>query len=520
MKHSKEPYAILANPQRNPSRGVDHALPAGAQQGAGPILTPQPGPAPAIHGPKVYGARPGRPIVYRIPCTGVRPIRFSAKGLPASLRLDTDTGVVSGEAPQKPGEYPIVLLAVNPKGKSSRSFKLVVGDTLALTPPMGWSTWYMAYAKISDKLVRDQADAMVSSGMADHGYAMINIDDGWNIKLDSNDPDIGGPPRDAEGVLRSNRLFPDMNALTGYIHAKGLRAGIYIGPGPKTCGGYEASLGHEELDARTFARWGFDFLKYDLCSYRQLIKDPNSREENRKPYQVMNEALKKLDRDFIYNFCQYGRANVWEWGRETGGHFWRTTDDVGGRASREKGLWGSVEAFGFAQAGKEKFAGPGGWNDPDNILIGHILWNRVLVPTPLTADEQYSYVSIWSISAAPLVFGGDMTKLDDFTLGLLNNDEVIDINQDTLGKAGYPVAGEAGAEVWYKPMEDGSVAVGLFNRGENEAQVSARWSDLRLDGKWIVRDAWRQRDLGVFEGVYSTTVAKHGVALLRLRRKP
>ena len=182
---------------------------------------------------------------------------------------------------------------------------------------------------------------MVSSGMADHGYAMINIDDGWNIKLDTKDPDLGGPPRDPDGALRPNRLFPDMKALTGFIHAKGLHAGIYIGPGPKTCGGYEASLGHEELDARTFASWNFDFLKYDLCSYRQMIKDPNSLEENRKPYQVMNEALKKLDRDFIYNFCQYGRANVWEWARETGGHFWRTTDDVGGRASHES-LWGTV----------------------------------------------------------------------------------------------------------------------------------------------------------------------------------
>ena len=492
---------------------------ADERQAARPILTPKPGPAPAINGPKVYGARPGRPFLYRIPCTGERPIRFSADKLPPSLKLDTGTGILSGASPQKPGEYQITFRASNSKGKSTRPFKLVVGQTLALTPPMGWSTWYMAYAKISDKLVRDQADAMVSSGMADHGYNMINIDDGWNIKPGSDDPDLGGPARDADGVLRTNRLFPDMKALTDYVHSKGLRPGIYIGPGPKTCAGFEASYGHEELDARTFARWGFDFLKYDLCSYRQLIVDQHSREEDMKPYRVMDEALKKLDRDFIYNLCQYGRSSVWEWGREVGGHFWRTTGDVGARPSREKGLWGNLEAFGFAQAGKEKFAGPGGWNDPDNLLIGYILWNRQLVPTPLTPDEQYTYVSLWSISAAPLVFGGDMTKLDDFTLGLLNNDEVIDINQDTLGKAGYPVIHEGGTEVWYKPMEDGSVAIGLFNRGENEAKVSARWSDLRLDGKWIVRDAWRQRDLGVFEGEYAATVAKHGVVLLRLRRK-
>jgi alpha-galactosidase len=426
---------------------------------------------------------------------------------------------VSGSAPQQPGDYSITFHATNSKGKTSRAFKLVVGQTLALTPPMGWSSWYMAYTDISDKMIRDQTDAMVSSGMADHGYAMINIDDGWNIKLESKDPDIGGPARDAEGVLRCNRRFPDMNALTGYVHAQGLRAGIYIGPGAKTCGGYEASLGHEDLDARTFSRWGFDFLKYDLCSYRQLIKDPKSRVEQSKPYLLMNEALKKLDRDFVYNFCQYGLANVWEWGREAGGHFWRTTGDVGARPSGDKGLWGSVEAYGFAQAGKEKFAGPGGWNDPDNILIGHILWNRALVPTPLTPDEQFSYVSLWSISAAPLVFGGDMTRLDEFTLGLLNNDEVIDINQDTLGKAGYPVSVASGAEVWSKPMEDGSIAVGLFNRGQTKTTITARWSDLHLQGRWIVRDAWRQRDVGTFTDEYTAVVAPHGVALLRLRRK-
>ena len=471
---------------------------------------------PHIHGPKIRGVRPGHPLIYRIPATGARPMTFSVRALPKGLALDAKTGIITGSVKER-GEYQTELRAKNSFGSTERGFRIVVGDKLALTPPMGWSSWYMAYTNISDKLIRDQADAMVKSGMADHGYSMVNIDDGWNIKLDSKDPEIGGTPRDAEGNLVSNKRFPDMKGLTDYVHAQGLTAGIYIGPGPRTCGGYEASLGHEEQDARLFARWGFDFLKYDLCSYGKMIKDRNSREEQRKPYVVMNEAVMKLDRDFVFNFCQYGLANVWEWGRETGAHFWRTTGDVGGGGRGQ--LWDKVEKYGFAQAGKEQYAGPGGWNDPDNILIGHILWDHKLQPTPLTQDEQYTYVTLWSISAAPLVFGGDMTKLDEFTLSLLNNDEAIDINQDTLGKAGYRVTAEGTKEVWYKPLEDGSVALALFNRGGEETKIAAKWSELRLDGEWAVRDVWKQRDVGVFSGEYAATVAKHGAQYLRLRRK-
>jgi alpha-galactosidase len=480
------------------------------------ILTPKPSQKPQIHGAKVYGVHPGHPLLYRIPATGTRPMTFSAKGLPKGLKLDSATGIISGIVKEH-GEYQTQLHAKNSLGSTERPFRIAVGDKLALTPPMGWSSWYMAYTAISDKLVRDQADGMVASGMADHGYSMVNIDDGWNIKLDSKDPEIGGAPRDADGNLRPNKRFPDMKALTDYIHSKGLTAGIYIGPGPRTCGGYEASYGHEEQDAKQFAKWGFDFLKYDLCSYRKLIKDPNSREEQQKPYLIMNAAVQKLDRDMMFNFCQYGLGNVWEWGRETGGHFWRTTGDVGGGGRGS--LWQKMEAIGFGQAGKEKYAGPGGWNDPDNILIGHILWDKKLVPTPLTQDEQYTWVTLWSIMASPLVFGGDMTKLDDFTLSLLTNDEAIDINQDTLGKQGYPVSKDGTSEIWYKPLEDGSIAIALFNRGESEAKINAKWSELRLDGKWVVRDVWRQHDLGAFSDEYSTTVPKHGSVFLKLRRK-
>ncbi len=475
------------------------------------ILTPKPPATPQIHGPKAYGSRPGHPFLYAVPATGERPMQFSAKGLPAGLRLDGNTGIITGKISQR-GEYRVTLRARNKLGSAERGLRIVAGDTLALTPPMGWSTWYMAYAQISDSLVREQAEAMVSSGLIQHGYQYINIDDGWNIRPDSTDPGLSGEPRDAEGNLRTNRSFPDMKGLTDFVHSKGLKIGIYISPGPLTCAKFAGSYGHEEQDARQFAAWGFDFLKYDWCSYRTVAKD-QSPEELQKPYRQMGALLKSLDRDFVFNLCQYGMGNVWEWGREAGGHFWRTTGDVG---AAKEGLWAKMSAVGFSQADKEKWAGPGGWNDPDNILIGRILWNRQLQPTPLTPNEQYTWVSLWSLLASPLVFGGDMTKLDAFTLSLLTNDEIIDVNQDVLGRQAALVWREKDLEVWAKDLEDGSKAVGLFNRGEDDAKVTVTWASLGISGKQVVRDLWRQKDDGTFDSDFGSNVGRHGAMVVKI----
>ena len=477
------------------------------------ILTPKPSPRPRINGPNVYGVRPGHPFLYRIPASGLRPVRFSAESLPQGLSLDAQTGIIRGTAPPR-GVYTVMLSAKNKLGRARRELKIVSGDTLALTPPMGYSTWYHCYTKISDELVRAQAAAMISSGLADHGYSYVNIDDGWNRYPSFTSPDFGPPVRDAEGNLRPNARFPDMKALTEYIHSLGLKAGIYISPGPLTCAKCEGSWQHEEQDARQFARWGFDFLKYDWCGYSKLAKD-KSLAELKRPYELMGGILKKLDRDFIFNLCQYGMGNVWEWGRQVGSHFWRTTGDVG--VPKDGSFWKSIEAIGFSQDGKEKWAGPGGWNDPDNINIGQIIWDKKVGPAPLTPNEQYSYVSLWSLLAAPLFFGGDMTKLDEFTLSLLTNDEVIAVNQDTLAKQGRRVWRQATSEVWAKPLEDGSLAVGLFNRGEQETRIAADWSVLGIHGKHKVRDLWRQKDLGRFDGRFEAVVGRHGVALVRVQ---
>jgi alpha-galactosidase len=214
----------------------------------------------------VYGCRPGRPFLYRVPCTGERPIRFAATGLPEGLVLDPAAGIIRGKAPARPGRYEVILEAASAHGSARRPLRLVVGDTLALTPPMGWNDWYTHYDRITDARVRAAALATVASGMADFGYAYVNIDDCWSIKPGSLDPELGGPARDASGAIRANGRFPDMNALTDFIHAQGLKAGIYTSPGPRTCAGFEGTYQHEESDARTFAGWGFDFLKYDWCS--------------------------------------------------------------------------------------------------------------------------------------------------------------------------------------------------------------------------------------------------------------
>ncbi|MGO8747550.1 MAG: NPCBM/NEW2 domain-containing protein [Thermoguttaceae bacterium] len=473
------------------------------------ILTPSPSPKPRINGPKVYGVRPGHPMLFTIPATGERPMEFAAAGLPQGLSLDPQTGRITGSV-QERGEYVVKLQAKNALGTADRGLKIVVGDKLMLTPSMGWNSWYCFLNRVTEKDVRSAADAMVKSGMIQHGYAYVNIDDCWMVQPDSKDPLLGGKPRDTQGRLVPNRRFGDMRALTDCIHGKGLKAGIYISPGPRTCAGFEGSYQHEEQDARRFAEWGFDFLKYDWCSYGGIAKG-NSREELIKPYRLMRAALDKQDRDIVLNLCQYGMGNVWEWGAQVG-QSWRTTGDLGMPGN----LSASMFQIGFGQNGIEKWAGPGHWNDPDYILVGWITWEGKMKPTPLTPNEQYTHVTLWSLMAAPLIFSGDMTRLDRFTLSLLTNDEVLEVNLDPRGEQAHRVAKDGELEVWAKDMEDGSKAVGLFNRGEVEGVVTAKWADLGVHGTQRVRDLWRQQDAGEFDGRYSAPVPRHGVRLVRL----
>jgi alpha-galactosidase len=479
------------------------------------VLTPKPPQTPRINGARIFGVRPGSPFLFTIPATGARPMRFAADNLPAGLRVDSSNGQITGTI-QNRGEYNVTLKAANSLGAAARNLKIVCGDQLALTPHMGWNSWYIWENHVTDQIMRDAADAMVRSGLINHGYMYVNIDDCWAVKPGSKDESLAGEPRDAEGKVNSNKRFPDMKALTDYIHARGLKAGIYTSPGPTTCAGHVGAYQHEEADAARFVEWGFDFLKYDWCSYGNVAKN-NRREELEKPYRLMGQILAKQPRDIVFNLCQYGMGNVWEWGKAVGGNSWRTAGDLGGSF---EGIASALFRDGFdlyARQGLQRYGGPGGWNDPDYLLLGYLSnWRGQTAPTPLTPNEQYTHVSLWCLLAAPLIFSGDLTRLDEFTLGLLSNDEVIAVDQDPLGKPGYRVSKTEDLEVWAKPMEDGSRAVGLFNRGEFSATVTAQWSDLDLTGTQTVRDLWRQKDLGRFHGAFHAQVGRHGVVLVRI----
>jgi alpha-galactosidase len=453
---------------------------------------------PAIHHPRVVGTTPGRPFVFRIPATGEGPLVFTATGLPAGLILDARTGILTGSV-KAPGTTAVEVTVSGRRGRASTRLKIVAGEhALAQTPPLGWNSWNVWGLAVDDARVRAAADAMVSSGLAARGFSFINIDDGWE------------DGRDASGEILANAKFPDMKALSDYVHSKGLKLGIYSSPGPKTCGGYEGSYAHEEQDARTYTRWGIDYLKYDWCSYGEVVKNDDSLETLQKPYRVMRAALDKVDRDIVFSLCQYGMGDVWRWGASVGGNLWRTTGDI-------TDTWSSLSKIGFGQADLFAWAGPGHWNDPDMLVVGRVGWGPTLRASRLTPNEQITHITLWSILAAPLLIGADMAQLDTLTSDLLTNDEVLAVSQDPLGKQGRRLAAdEAGREAWARELADGTQAVALFNRGSEAAIVEVRWKDLGLTGPQVVRDLWSKRGLGRTAEGWGTVVPRHGAILLRV----
>jgi alpha-galactosidase len=492
------------------------------------IYTPSPKPAPSLNTPLVFGCWPGHPFLYRIPCQGKRPIQFFINTLPAGLTVNQEKGIISGTTPVK-GEYEIQIKAVNLFGKDKRKLKIISGDKLALTPPMGWNDWYAHYDRITDNMVREAADQMIQSGMADVGYTYVNIDDCWMNTEKNQDSLRVGPLRDTKENILPNHYFPDMKGLTDYIHSKGLKAGIYISPGPATCAGYAGSYGHEEQDARQFAEWGFDFLKYDWCSYGRIAnenyltgksQDPDVKktlppEAYQEPYRQMGDLLKQQNRDIVFNLCQYGMAEVWKWGGEVGGHCWRTAGDLGFELDR-------IFDVALKNSEHREYSKPGEWNDPDYVQIGWIGNAQkmgISELTPMPGNMQYAYMSLWCLMASPLIYSGDMSKLDVFTLSVLCNPEVIDVDQDPLGESGQVYKLTEEQFLMVKNLYDGSKAVGLFNRGEKSVEISADWNQLGLSGKQRIRDLWHQKYLGVFKQKFSVTVPSHGVVMVKITGK-
>jgi alpha-galactosidase len=365
-------------------------------------------------------------------------------------------------------------------------------DGLAARPPMGWNSWNHFHRQVDDAIIRAQAEAMVSSGMRDAGYLYINIDDTWEGE------------RDGKGNIQPNSKFPDMKALADFVHSKGLKLGIYSSPGAKTCAKFEGSLGHELQDAQTYAAWGIDYLKYDLCGLREQMKAASTSEAAHKvmidAYTKMRDALRSTGRPIVYSLCQYGEDAVWEWGPDVGGNLWRTTGDISDKYAK-------MAEIGFSQAGLGRFAGPGHWNDPDMLEVGN---------GGMTADEYRTHMSLWAILAAPLLAGNDLTTMTPETLELLTNHDVIAIDQDAAGKQGDRVSAEGPIEVWARVLADGSKAVGIFNRHQTALVARVDFGTMGFKGAVKARDLWQGKDLGKLNSPYVVNVPAHGVVFLKV----
>jgi len=485
------------------------------------ILTPPPAPEPRINGAKVFGVRPGHPVLYTIAATGRRPMKFSIADLPEGLRVDETTGQISGSLPER-GTYRMTLRAENSLGSAERELRIVVGDDLLLTPLLGCNTWGGWGPKVTDANLRAAAKAMVDTGLINHGWQYINIDDGWQGQR-------GGPL----GAIQPNEKFPDMKALCDYIHSLGLKAGIYSTPWTTSYAGFIGGSSDdpdgawtpperrrdgwrtgkhlfETNDARQWAEWGFDYAKYDWGVDRvELTKR-------------MADALAACDRDIVLelsNSVPFDKAaehtSLAQLSRTTGDlvDFWD-------RSQMPEGIRGWAEGIREVWLAHDKwvpFQRPGHWNHACNLRIGLLGgWrDEPLAPTHLAPDEQYTHISLWCLWGSPMIIGTPIERLDPFTLSLLSNDEVLEIEQDPLGIQGRRAEAHGG-EAGVKTLEDGSKAVGIFNPGAEPAEVTIDWKTLGLKGRQNVRDLWRQKDLGTHSESFTADVRPHGVILVRL----
>lgn len=462
------------------------------------ILTPAAAVEPRINSPRVFGVRPASPVLFKVAASGEKPLTYSARNLPETVTIDAATGILAGSVARK-GDYDIEITVGNAHGEAVQHFVLKVGEELCLTPPMGWNSWNCWGESVTQEKVIVSARALIDKGLIDYGWSYINIDDAWQANA-----------RAADGRLLPGPHFPDIRELGDRLHAAGLKLGIYSSPGPTTCAHRLGSWEHEAIDAATYAEWGIDYLKYDWCGYDLIFhqKKETSTSAFMKPYQVMECELRKQPRDIVYSLCQYGMKDVWQWGEAAGGNCWRTTGDI-------VDTWESMRSIAMRQRDLADFAKPGHWNDPDMLIVGKVGWGANLHPTRLTVDEQYLHITLWSLLASPLLIGCDIAQMDDFTLGLLTNPEVNEVNQDPLGKQARleKELGETG--IWVKQMEDGSRAVGFINWEECDHVLEFRPEEIGLKEIKNVRDLWRRADVPFDGSSLRINIPKHGAALYR-----
>lgn len=493
------------------------------------IRTPKPPETPRINGASIFGVRPGAPLLYRIPATGVRPMEFSVESLPAGLQVDAKTGQITGSL-KEPGEHLVALRAKNSVGTSERKLKIVVGETIALTPPMGWNSWNAYHATVTGDNVIRAARAMASSGLIDHGWTYINIDDAWQKER-------GGP----FNAIQPNEKFPDFRKMCDEIHALGLKVGIYSTPwttsyaryiggssddpnGAWSKGGGRrmGAISFAEADAKQWATWGIDYLKYDWNPNQTTPRETN--DVFHQNTETMQKALRNCGRDIVFSYSNSMRFDAIA-DQSKMLNCWRTTGDISDswQSMATKAFYiniprGQTDPQGPPSDRWAPFAGPGHWNDPDMMVLGMVNFGGKQHPTRLAPDEQYLHMTQWCMVCAPLLLGCDLDQLDEFTLNLITNDEVLAVNQDTLGKQATPASNENNVLLVYaKDLEDGDKVVALYNLSREPATVTAKWSDLKLSGQQRVRDLWRQKDLGQFDNQFQMLVAPHGAELVKIR---
>jgi alpha-galactosidase len=485
------------------------------------ILTPPAPASPRINSPSRFGVRPGSPFFYRIPASGVRPLEFSAQGLPVGLTLDSKTGIIRGVL-TKPGSVEVLLGAKNAAGSAEKKFEIIIGESISLTPVMGWNSWNCWAESVDEQKVLSSAHALISSGLADHGWSYVNIDDTWQ-----------GTRSGKDHALQGNEKFPDMKRLCDKIHDLGLHAGIYSTPwitsyakfnggsSDAPDGAWSHTLAEQKewrhgkysfakADANQWAAWGFDYLKYDW--------NPNDVDHTAE----MSAALRASGRDIVFslsNTAPYEHAA--DWSRLA--NSWRTTSDIrddwagNGNLSWQFG----ISEIGFSQERWAAFAGPGHWNDADMLVVGYVGWGPALHRTHLTPDEQYTHISLWCMLSSPLLIGCDLDHLDPFTFSLLTNDEVLAVNQDALGEQATRAASFGAVDVFLKKLEDGSHAVAFFNRGSQQETVTfSKLGSFGITGRQHLRDLWRQADLPDIKNpqddALHVSIPAHGVVLYKV----
>jgi alpha-galactosidase len=364
-------------------------------------------------------------------------------------------------------------------------------ETLAPTPPMGWNSWNKFGCNVSEKLVRETADAMAANGMKDAGYQYIVIDDCWQVKRDEKGRIVPDPERFSSG----------MKALADYVHGKGLKFGLYSDAGTGTCEKRPGSKDHEELDARTYAEWGVDYLKYDWCNAEG--------QDTRDSYAKMGRALRASGRPIVFSICEWGSTKPWLWAQGIG-QLWRTTGDIQDCWDCGKS-WGGMGVVHIIDLNAElhPYAGPGHWNDPDMLEVGN---------GGLSLSESRAHFSFWALFAAPLIAGNDLRGVSKETLEILTNKDVIGVDQDPLGMQGRKVRDDGVKEVWMKPLADGSRAVILFNRGNEAGDVAVAWEEIGLapGSKALVRDLWKKADVGTQAARFQAKVEPHDVVMVRV----